>query len=33
MKTIISIAIGVAIGLSPLRDSRLASFLIAITGG
>lgn len=33
MKTIISIAIGVAIGLSPLRDSRLASFLITITGG
>ena len=32
-KTIVSIAIGVAIGLSPLRSSALANFLIAITGG
>lgn len=32
-KTLISIGIGVAIGLSPLRDSSLAKFLITITGG
>ena len=32
-KTLISIGIGVAIGLSPLRNSSLAKFLIAITGG
>ena len=32
-KTLISIGIGVAIGLSPLRNSSLAKILIAITGG
>lgn len=32
-KTLIAVAIGAAIGLSPLRDSALANFLIAITGG
>lgn len=32
-KTIISIGIGIAIGLSPLRDSSLAKILITITGG
>jgi len=32
-KTLISIGIGVAIGLSPLRDSSLAKILITITGG
>ena len=30
-KTLISIGIGVAIGLSPLRNSSLAKFIIAIT--
>ena len=30
-KTLISIGIGVAIGLSPLRDSSLAKILITIT--
>lgn len=33
MKTLISIGIGVAIGLSPFRNSRLAEFIITITGG
>ena len=32
-KTLISIGIGVVIGLSPLRDSSLAKILITITGG
>ena len=32
-KTIISIGIGVAIAISPYRDSALAKILIAITGG
>ena len=32
-KTLISIGIGVVIGLSPLKNSKLATFLIAITGG
>ena len=32
-KIIISLIIGVAIGISPLRDSLLARILIAITGG
>lgn len=32
-KTLISIGIGVAIGLSPLRNSSLATFLINISGG
>lgn len=33
VKTFISIGIGVAIGLSPLRDSKLATILINLTGG
>jgi hypothetical protein len=32
-KTLISVAIGIAIGLSPLRNSLLAKILITITGG
>jgi hypothetical protein len=32
-KTLISIGIGVAIGLSPLRNSQLAKITITITGG
>lgn len=32
-KTLISIGIGVAIGLSPLRDSKLARIIITLTGG
>lgn len=32
-KTFISIGIGVALAMSPLRDSALANFLVAITGG
>ena len=32
-KTLLSISIGVLIGLSPLRNSKLAEFLILITGG
>lgn len=32
-KTLISIGIGVAIGLSPLRNSQLAKIIITITGG
>jgi len=32
-KTLISIGIGVALAMSPLRDSSLAKILIAITGG
>ena len=31
-KTLISISVSVAIGLSPLRNSQLVKFLIAITG-
>lgn len=33
LKTAISIGIGIAISLSPLRNSTLATFLIAIPGG
>ena len=32
-RTLISIGFGIAIGLSPLRDSSLARLLITITGG
>jgi hypothetical protein len=32
-KTFLSIGIGVAIGLSPLRNSQVAKFIITITGG
>lgn len=32
-KTLISIGIGVAIGLSPLRDSSLVKIIILIIGG
>ena len=32
-KTFISIGIGVAIGISPLRNSKIASILITLTGG
>ncbi len=32
-KTLISIGIGVAMGLSPLRNSQLAKIIITITGG
>ena len=32
-KTLISIAIGAAIGLSPLRDSLVSKILITLTGG
>lgn len=32
-KTLISIGIGVLIGISPLRDSILAKIRITITGG
>jgi hypothetical protein len=32
-KTLISIVIGVAIGMSPLRNSALANIWITITGG
>lgn len=32
-KTVISIGIGVLIGLSPLRNSGLAKAIITITGG
>jgi len=32
-KTLLSIEIGIAIGLSPLRDSKLAKILLLITGG
>ena len=32
-KTLISIAIRVAFGLSTLRDSKISKFLIIITGG
>lgn len=33
MKTAIAIGIGIALGLSPLRNSKLGEFLIAISGG
>lgn len=33
IKSLISIAIGIAIGLSPLRNSSLAKIWIVITGG
>ena len=32
-KTLISIGIGIVIGLSPLRNSSLAKLLITVTGG
>jgi len=32
-KSLISVAIGVVIGMSPLRNSSLVNILIAITGG
>ena len=32
-KTLITIGIGMAIAISPLRDSSLAKILIAIAGG
>lgn len=32
-KTLISIGIGVLIGISPLRNSTLAKIIITITGG
>jgi hypothetical protein len=32
-KTLISVGIGIAIGLSPLRNSSLAKILIIIIGG
>ncbi len=32
-KILLSIGIGIAIGLSPLRNSSLAKILITITGG
>jgi len=32
-KTLISVGIGIAIAVSPLRDSSLVKVLIAITGG
>ena len=32
-KTFISIGIGVVIGISPLRNSKIASILITLTGG
>lgn len=32
-KILLSLAIGAAIAFSPLRDSKLAEFLINITGG
>ena len=32
-KTFISLTIGAAIGLSPLRNSKLATILIALTVG
>lgn len=33
LKTFIGIGIGIAIAFSPLRNSKLAEILIAITGG
>ena len=33
MRIALSIVLGAALGLSPLRNSRLADFLIIITGG
>jgi len=32
-KSLIAVGIGMAIGISPLRDSKMAKLLIAITGG
>lgn len=32
-KTLISVGIGILIGISPLRNSALANILIMITGG
>ena len=33
IKSLIAVGIGIAIGCSPLRNSKLAKILIAITGG
>ena len=33
IKVGISIGLGIVIGLSPLRDSRLAKIIITLTGG
>jgi hypothetical protein len=33
IKSLIAVAIGIAIGCSPYRDSKLVNLLIAITGG
>jgi len=33
IKILVSVGVGVAIGLSPLRDSWLANALITFTGG
>jgi hypothetical protein len=33
IKILVSVGVGVAIGLSPLRDSGLAKVLITLTGG
>lgn len=32
-KSLLAVGLGVALGVSPFRDSVLADFLIAITGG
>lgn len=32
-KTLIALGLGVALGISPLRDSALVEILIAISGG
>jgi uncharacterized membrane protein len=33
LRTVVSIVIGAAIGLSPLRNSQIAKIIIAVTGG
>lgn len=33
IKILVSVGVGVAIGLSPLRDSGLVKVLLALTGG
>ena len=33
VKVLVSVSVGVAIGLSPLRNSGLAKVLITLTGG
>lgn len=32
-KTLIALALGAAVGISPLRDSAVVKIIIAITGG